>query len=142
MAQRDNIITEQIGKELAISYEAKHGRRHVPFAKGEKHHGYDLKTFDEKTQTFRFIELKTSRKSHMINRWLEEHEQNCILNQPNYFVYYILDINVETKTGKIIVFSAEEWKKYYKKIERKFWYAFPKTTGLDRAIFTQVENSN
>jgi hypothetical protein len=131
---KDNSITEQIGKEIAIAYEQQHGREYKPFAKFEQHYGYDLRSYDAEKNIYRYIELKTSRKSHMINRWLEEHEQSCLNKLANYYIYYILDIDVEKKTGKVIEFSAAEWQKYYKKTERKYWYAFPKNTGLDRAV--------
>ena len=131
---RDNIITEQVGKEIAIAYEKAYGREHIAFGPHEQHFGYDMRSFDSPTNTYRYIELKTSRKAHMINRWLEEHEQKCLQTVPGYYIYYILDVDVEKKTGKVIEFSAAEWQKYYKKVERKYWYAFPKKTGLERAI--------
>jgi hypothetical protein len=134
MATRDNIITEQVGKEIAIAYEKSHNREHIPFSKGEKHFGYDIRTFCSKQNSYRYIELKTSRKEHMINRWLEEHEQKCLQEIPGYYIYYILNIDVENKTGKVIEFSAAEWQKHYKKVERKYWYTFPKNTGLNRAV--------
>lgn len=135
---RDNIITEQVGKEIAIAYEKIQGREHIPFTPFEQHFGYDLRTFHSQTNTYRYIELKTSCKAHMINRWLEEHEQACLQKIPGYYIYYILNIDIAKKTGKIIEFSAEEWSKYYKKVEKKYWYAFPKKTGLDRAVEVSV----
>ena len=131
---RDNIITEQVGKEIVLAYEQSRGRVHIPFNKFEVHYGYDLQTKDLTNDTMRYIELKASRKPHMINRWLEEHEQRCLTTVANYFIYYVLNIDVEKKTGKVIEFSAGEWQKHYKKIEKKYWYAFPKSTGLDRAV--------
>jgi hypothetical protein len=135
---KDNTITEAVGKEIAISYERQNGRQYVPFEKFEFHHGYDMKSFDPNINKCRYIELKTSRKPHMINRWLEEHEQRSLTKVANYYIYYILDIDAEKKTGKVIEFSAGEWQKYYKKVEKKYWYAFPKKTGLDRAVEVSV----
>lgn len=131
---KDNIITEQVGKEIAIAFEKAQGREYVPFSLKERHHGYDIRSFDPKLNAFRYIELKTSRKPHMINRWLEQHEQNCLENLEGYYIYYILDIDVQKKTGRVVVFSSEEWKKHFKKVEKHYWYSFPKGTGLDRAI--------
>lgn len=135
---KDNIITEQVGKEIAIAYETALGREYIPFGPYEQHFGYDIRTFDSKANQYRYIELKTSRKPHMINRWLEEHEQKCLQTIPGYYIYYVLGIDVEKRTGKLIEFSAAQWQKYYKKVERKYWYAFPKKTGLDRAVCVSV----
>ena len=135
---RDNIITEQVGKEIAIAFEKAQGREYIPFAPYEQHFGYDLRSFHSESNTYRYIELKTSRKAHMINRWLEEHEQKCLQTVPGYYIYYILNIDVEAKTGKIIEFDATEWQKHFKKVEKKYWYTFPKKTGLDRAIEVSV----
>lgn len=138
MSESLNYETEAVGKEIVIKYEKQNGREFVSFDRFEFHYGYDMKSFDPKIEKCRYIELKTSRKPHMINRWLEEHEQHSLTKVANYYIYYILDIDVEKRTGKVIEFSAAEWQKYYKKIERKYWYAFPKSTGLDRAVEIKV----
>lgn len=129
-----NYQIESVGKKIAIEYERLNGREYIPFNEREIHYGYDLRSFDSKANSYRYIELKTSRKDCMINRWLEEHEQNCLEKVPGFYIYYILGIDIENKTGKVIEFSAIEWAKYYKKVEKKYWYSFPKNTGLDKAI--------
>lgn len=120
---KNNYVIEGLAKELVEKFENQNNRTIVPKDKNE--FGYDMKSVDS-NGTVRLIEIKSSEKSHLINRWLEEKEFQAMESSKDFYVYYILDLNVDTRSGRILVIHKDEWEKHYYRTEVHRWYKFGK----------------
>ena len=81
-----NPSTEQTAIQAVIAYERKHGRTATRTAKGS---GYDLTSAGPEGE--RHIEVKSTTRTHLTDRWLEPLEYERFLDDPAFYIYAVVD---------------------------------------------------
>jgi hypothetical protein len=101
----DNPEIERIGTTIVIEYEKSQGRQ--PSSKKYPGCGWDLCFANPNTRDTRFIEVKTTTKKKLTGRWLEKAGYQELLNNPNFYIYGVTEVN-EDGTGKLKIYTKDD----------------------------------
>lgn len=115
----NNKETEAKGLDAVIAYEHLRGRK----AERVQKCGYDLCSKGNGSQ--RHIEVKATTKSRFTFRWLEELEQQCVDNDPDFYLYLVT--NVDGPNPQVFEYDRQKLKKRFSHVEPHFIYTFPKS---------------
>ena len=136
---KTNYTIESLAKKLVVSYEESFGRRNV--AKEEGEYGYDLKSQDINGE-IRYIEIKSTEKSHLAPRWLEQKEYEAMQKLENYYVYAVTKVELSSNTGVVTEIHKKEWQKYFIKEEIHRWYKLDKSQFINRGSMVYIQQYN
>lgn len=113
---------EALAIKAVILYEKDKGRE----AQRVSGFGYDLisKNNDEE----RHIEVKGTRKDKLTQRWLEEKEYKTMKEDPNFYLYAVINAD---SYPKVYEFTKKQMNDRYKKEEIKYMFQFKKDDFID-----------
>lgn len=117
---------ESAARKAVIQYEEKHKRILIPNS-GDGGYGYDIATKSRNGRK-RFIEIKSTKKAYLSNRWLEPHEFKALMKNKNFWLYAVVD---SLSNPRVKPFSRDEVLKHYDRDEIKHWFKFSKNEFTD-----------
>lgn len=115
-----NTSIEKAGRDAVRRYEERYGRT-VVLGQGGTGTGYDFMTRSRDGKEVRIIEVKSTNRDSLGDRWLEPLEYRTMMAMPDYWLYAVLRAESDPHVKP---FCRKELAAHFAREEVKRWYSF------------------